>query len=295
MIIGIAGTGKMGTAIASRLMAQGQPVMVWNRTRARTETLAAAGARVASTPSELSAQCSLILSVLTDAAAIAATYEGPQGLLAAATRDTLFVEMSTVRPQTQRALAVQVRKTGAALLDCPVSGTTGPAREGKLLGLVGGDAVDLERARPVLSLLCRRIEHVGPVGAGASLKLAINLPLLVYWQAVSEALSLCQPLNLDPERIVSIFADTSGGPNALKTRGGMLADALKGKAPAQVTFDIDSIRKDLETMIEEAETLGYPELPVTARALQCYDTAARAGHGKSDAMLLPMSWLRRAT
>ena len=85
----------------------------------------------------------------------------------------------------------------------------GPARDGKLFGLVGGDDADVARLRPVLDQLCRRVEHVGPVGSGARLKLAINLPLLVYWQSLGEALALCKPLNLPPERLVDIMADTS--------------------------------------------------------------------------------------
>jgi 3-hydroxyisobutyrate dehydrogenase len=110
----------------------------------------------------------------------------------------LFIEMSTVRPQTEKQLAAKARALGAAFIDCPVGGTVGPAREGKLLGFVGGDADDVARARPLLEQMCRRVEHVGPVGSGASMKLAINLPLLVYWQALGEALLLCKPLGLDP-------------------------------------------------------------------------------------------------
>jgi 3-hydroxyisobutyrate dehydrogenase len=178
------------------------------------------------------------------------------------------------------------------MIDCPVGGTTGPARDGKLLGFVGGSAADLVSARPVLEQLCRRIEHVGPVGAGARLKLAINLPLLVYWQALGEALALCRPLGLDPARLLDIFADTSGGPNMLKVRAPMIAAALGGKAPDNVTFNIDSIRKDLATMIEEGAALGY-ELPVTARALACFDDAARAGMGDGDAVMLPVTWLKK--
>jgi 3-hydroxyisobutyrate dehydrogenase len=238
------------------------------------------------------ASADIILSILTDANAITAAYDGPSGLLSGAVAGKLFVEMSTVRPDTQRTLAARIRAKGAAMIDCPVGGTTGPARDGKLLAFVGGDAADLARAMPLLEQLCRRIEHVGPVGAGASLKLAINLPLLVYWQAVGEALALCQPLGLEPARLVSIFADTSGGPNVLKTRGGMLADAMQGKAPSSTTFNIDSIRKDLATMIEEARALGYDELPVTARALECFDEVSRAGLGDSDAVMLPMTWLQ---
>ena len=95
--------------------------------------------------------------------------------------------------------------------------------------------------------------------------------------------------------MVSIFADTSGGPNVLKTRGGMLADAMQGKPPANTTFNIDSIRKDMATMIEEARALGYDELPVTARALECFDDVSRIGLGDGDAVLLPMTWLKQRT
>jgi len=292
MKVGVAGIGRMGAAIAERLLLQGHAVTVWNRTQTKAQALARHGASVADTPAQLATSADIILSILTDATAIAATYDGPAGLLSADVKGKLFVEMSTVRPATQQALAARVQARGAAMIDCPVGGTTGPAREGKLLGFVGGDVSDLNRARPILEQLCRRIEHVGPVGAGVSLKLAINLPLLVYWQAFGEALALCQPLGLDTARVVNIFADTSGGPNVLKSRGPTIAEALGGKVPADVTFNIDSIRKDLATMIEEAQTLGY-DLPLAARALECYDTASRAGLGDGDAVMLPVSWLKR--
>lgn len=292
MKVGVAGIGRMGAAIAERLLKHGHEVTVWNRTRAKADALAVHGAKVVDTPARLASAADVILSILTDAQAIAAAYDGPDGLLSGQIKGKLFVEMSTVRPETERALAERVRAKGAALIDCPVGGTTGPARDGKLLAFVGGDAADLARVQPVLEQLCRRIEHVGPVGSGASLKLAINLPLLVYWQAVGEALALCQPLGLEPARLVSIFADTSGGPNVLKTRGGMLADAMQGRPPASTTFNIDSIRKDMATMIEEARALGYDELPVTARALECFDEVARIGLGDGDAVMLPMTWLR---
>lgn len=292
MKVGVAGIGRMGAAIAERLLKHGHQVTVWNRTPAKAEAMRQHGAAVTATPAQLAASADIILSILTDASAIAAAYDGPAGLLSGTIAGKLFVEMSTVRPDTQRALADRIKAKGAAMIDCPVGGTTGPARDGKLLAFVGGTDADLARAMPLLEQLCRRIEHVGPVGAGASLKLAINLPLLVYWQVVGEALALCQPLGLDPARLVNIFADTSGGPNVLKTRGGMLADAMQGKAPANVTFNIDSIRKDMATMIEEARALGYDELPVTARALECFDQVSRAGLGNGDAVMLPMTWLQ---
>jgi 3-hydroxyisobutyrate dehydrogenase len=289
--IGIAGTGRMGAAVASRLLSVGHDVTVWNRTREKTQALALAGASVAATPAELATRVEIIVTFLTDAAAIDGTYRGSNGLLAGEVRGKLFIDMSTVRPETEKALAATVGAAGAALIECPVGGTVGPAKDGKLFGFVGGAAGDLARAKPVLDQLCRRIEHVGAIGAGASMKLAINLPLLVYYQALGEALSLCQNLNLDPARLMDIFADTSGGPNMLKVRGPTIAATLQGKSTSPVTFDIDLIRKDLRTMIDEASARGLT-MPLASRALDCYDEAWRDGWGANDATMLPARWLQ---
>ncbi len=284
----------MGAAIATRLAGLGHEVTVWNRTAAKAQALTAIGAKVATTPRELASGAEVVISILTNAEAIDATYDGEDGLLAADIKGKLFIEMSTVRPVTEQALAAKIKARNAALIDCPVGGTVGPARDGKLFGFAGGDAADVARAKPLLDQLCRRVEHVGPIGSGASMKLAINLPLLVYWQALGEALLLCKPLGLEPARVMDIFADTSGAPNVLKVRGPALAAALTGKDTGVITFDIDSLRKDLQTMIEEAQALGGT-LPVTARALECFDEASRAGLGKGDATLLPVRWAKKFT
>ena len=223
----------------------------------------------------------VVVSILTDATAIAAAYDGAGGALSGGAAGKLFIEMSTVRPQAQIALGERVRACRAALVECPVGGTVGPAREGKLLGLVGGDAVDVARARPVLEQLCRRVEHVGALGAGASMKLAINLPLLVYWQALAEALSLAQPAQLDPARLMDILADTSGAPAILKLRAGAIASTLGGANLGPAFFDIDTIRKDLRTMLEEAQALGAA-LPATQATLAAFDAASAAGMGNRD-------------
>lgn len=292
MKLGVVGIGRMGAAIAGRLSGLGHEVAVWNRTADKARALAAAGAHVAATPAELAARSEIVISILSNAEAIGRAYEGADGLLSGDVSGKLFIEMSTVRPETERTLAAKVKGKGAALIDCPVGGTVAPAREGKLFGFAGGDAADVARARPVLEQMCRRIEHVGPVGAGASLKLAINLPLLVFWQSFGEALSLCAPLGIDPARLLDIFADTSGGPNMLKGRGPAIAAALSGKDIGAPTFDVDSIRKDLRTMIEEAASLGA-SLPVASRALECFDEAAREGLGARDGIALPVRWAKR--
>lgn len=292
MNIGIAGLGKMGNAIAQRLIETGNRVWVWNRTPGKTDQAVAAGATRVESPAALARKTEAVLSVLTDAPAIEAVFAGPDGLLAEPLAGRLVIEMSTVRPETQRTTAARVRKAGGAYVECAVSGTVGPARQGRLIGLVGGEEADIARARPVLDQLCRRIEHIGPVGAGASMKLAVNLPLAVYFQALGEAYALCRDLGRDPAWIIDLMADTSGGANVLKARGPVVAAALKGEIDVVPGFDVDSIRKDLRTMIAEGEGLGF-RLPVAEQALGVFDTASREGWGRRDGTVFPAFWSSR--
>jgi 3-hydroxyisobutyrate dehydrogenase len=205
----------------------------------------------------------------------------------------LFIEMSTVRPQTQLALAAKVHAKGAALVECPVGGSTAPARQGKLIGLMGAEPADAARARPILEQLCRRLEHCGPVGSGSVMKLTINMPLMIYWQALGEALALCGPLGLDPARIMDLLADTSGGPNVLKVRGAGVAQMLKGRDAGPVTFDVDSAVKDLRTMVAEGNARGV-ELPLTATTLGCYEETKRNVSGAAEVSTVSVYWANRA-
>ena len=286
MNIGIAGTGRMGSAIATRLIGLGHKVTVWNRSAEKTQAALAAGATAAATPAELATQSETIITILTNAAAIDAVYYGDHGLLAGDVKGKLFIEMSTVRPETERALAEWVAKKHAQLVECPVGGTVGPAKEGKLFGLVGAEPTALERAKPLLAQMCRRVEHVGPVGAGASMKLAINLPLIVFWQAFGEAVALTKPLGIDPARLIEIFSDTSGAATVLKNRGAAVAKALAGEDTGSAAFDLNGMRKDLRTMLDEAGALGV-ELPAAARVLEVFDRAAHAGQGGIDGVRIP--------
>ena len=292
MRVGIAGLGRMCAAIGARLMEAGHALTVWNRSAGKTKALVDAGAKAAATPKELASGVDMVVTILTDAAAIDAVYAGPAGLLAGDIKSKLFIEMSTVRPETQIRLAAKVRAKGAAFVECPVGGTVGPARQGKLIGLMGAEPTDAERARPILQQLCRRLEHVGSVGAGATMKLAINLPLMVYWQALGEALALCRPLGLDPARLMDLFADSSGGANVLKVRGAAIAGALAGGDFGAVGFDIDSARKDLRTMLAEAKAHGI-DLPLVERTLACFDEVGAKGWGARDAATLPIYWSGR--
>jgi 3-hydroxyisobutyrate dehydrogenase len=279
----------MGAAIAAHLMEVGHEVTVWNRSANKTKPLADAGAKVAKTPAELAGAVEAIVTILTNNEAMLSVYAGPSGLLAGDVKGKLVVEMSTVQPHEEVALAEQVRAKGATFVECPVGGTVGPARQGKLLGVAGGTKEDFARAKPLLEQMCRRVEHVGPVGAGASMKLALNLPLMVYYQALGEALVLCRHLGLDNKWLMEFLSDTSGAPTVLKTRGAVIATALDGKDTGAPNFDIDLIRKDMRTMLAEAEKRGG-KLPVVAQTLTIYDEAAKDGWGARDGVWLPAYW-----
>ena len=290
MHIGIAGTGKMGSTMAARLASLGERVTVWNRTQAKAQALLDAGIGWAATPRELAEKADLVITLLTDEAALDEVFLWANGLLTGQVAGKLFVEMSTVPPAKHQALAARAKAVQAAYLECPVGGSVGPAKEGKLIGFVGGAAEDLARARSVLSQLCRRIEHVGGHGAGAAMKLAVNLPLMVYWQTLGEALSLVAPLGLDPARVIDILADSSGGPNMLKVRGPMIANALGG-ANGPVTVDVATMRKDVRMMLAQATNNGR-QLPLTQATLENFDRAAEAGLNAADCAQLPVWWLR---
>src|SRR5215510_14397495 len=169
MKIGIAGTGRMGAAIAARLAGLGHEMMVWNRSADKAR---ATGCKVAESPQALAAGCEAVISILTDAKAVEAVFND---LLKGNPQGKLFIEMSTVRPASARRIASLVKQKNAAFVECPVGGTTGPAKEGKLFGFAGGEKADFDKAKPVLDQMCRRVEYLGPAGSGASMKLAINL------------------------------------------------------------------------------------------------------------------------
>jgi len=282
----------MGSSIAQRLMLVGHEVRVWNRNPARTKPLIDAGAKLFASPAELVEGCQVVIVMLLNDAATEAVYRGPNGILTSKLAGKLVIDMSTVRPDTMKSNGSSVLQQGAAFVECPVGGSTGPAKEGKLFGLVGGEKADVGRAMPVLEQLCRRIEHVGPLGSGATMKLAVNLPLLVYWQALGEALAICRPLNLPADRLIDILSDTAGTPTAMKGRGPAIAKLLGGAPMGEAAFGLSAAKKDLATAVQFGASI-HAELPVTASALACFEEAEAAGLGDADATAVSVRWTQR--
>jgi len=284
----------MGSSIAQRLMSVGHEVAVWNRSLAKTKPLTDAGAKLFVSPAELVAGCEVIIVMLLNDAASEAVYREPNGILKSKLAGKLVIDMSTVHPDTMTSNGSSLLQQGAAFVECPVGGSTGPAKEGKLFGLVGGAKADLTRAMPVLEQLCRRTEHVGALGSGATMKLAINLPLLVYWQALGEALTICKPLNLSADRLIDILSDTAGTPTAMKGRGAAIAKVLGGSPMGETAFGVSAAKKDLATAVQFGASI-HAELPVTESALACFEEAEAAGLGDADATAVSVRWAQRPT
>ncbi|WP_372840449.1 NAD(P)-dependent oxidoreductase [Phaeovulum sp.] len=273
--IGIAGTGRMGTAFARRLIEAGHSVKVWNRSPERMSSAVQAGA-VATDLSGL-ASCDMILFSLTDAAASGAALSQ---LIDAGIAGRLVIEMSTLLPAEADDLAARVAAAGADFVHCPVGGTVAPALKGQLLGLAGGEIGAFERAKPVLEQLCRRVEHLGSAGTAARMKLAVNLPLAVYWQTLGESLALLRDSGVPHDLAISLIADSSAGPTVLKNRAQVVVDTLNG-TDQPGTFDIAGLTKDLTLALALAKAEGA-DLPVARATDLRYQAALQAGLGRFD-------------
>jgi 3-hydroxyisobutyrate dehydrogenase len=292
MKIGIAGTGRMGTAIARRLLELGHEVHVWNRTADNAHDAREAGARWTPALGELVNDSEVVISFLFDNAAVERVYLGSNGLLSGPVERRLFIDMSTVSPGTHQRIAPEITSRNGSFIECPVSGSIPTARSGALVGFAGGEAPEFARAQPLLWQLCRRVEHVGPLGAGARMKLAANLLLAVFWQALGESLLLIDRSAMDAARAIDILADSNIGAAILRTRASEIAAAMNGDASGTAAFDVDTMRKDLRYMAQEATAHGSP-LPLANRTLECFDRASHEGGGGVDGVAYPAYWIAR--
>ena len=294
MHIGIAGVGRMGSNMTLRLMEGGHKLTVWNRSADKTKALADAGASIAKTPAELASAVEAIITIVTNADAIDTVYHGKDGLLSGDVKGKVFMEMSTVPPDVAPKLAEKVRAQGAALVECPVGGSTQPARTGKLLGLMGADPADAARVKPITDQLCRRMLLAGPVGSGAILKLAVNLPLMIYWQALGEQLAMAKPLKVDPAELLDFLSETSGAATVLKQRMPGIAAKLKNEPSNIATFNLDGGIKDVKAMLEEGKRRGL-DLPLLTKTLECYEEAKRNTSGDEEVSNQAAYWATRKT
>ena len=257
--IAILGTGRMGTAFAKRLIDVGHCVTIWNRTVKNMDAAIAVGATAAHSIQETTA-ADIILISLSNAEAVG---DVSDKLIAAGILGKLVIDLSTLLPRETKDIGARVTAAGADFIDCPVGGTVAPALKGALLGMAGGTELAFERAKPVLEQLCKRIELLGPIGTGAHMKLAVNLPLAVYWKTLAEALAMLDGSGIATDMAISMIADSSAGPTVLKNRAKVVVDSIDGMDQLG-TFDIAGLAKDIDLALKQAAISGH-SMPLTPR------------------------------
>jgi 3-hydroxyisobutyrate dehydrogenase-like beta-hydroxyacid dehydrogenase len=291
--VGLLGTGRMGSAMVRALARGDTPIALtlWNRTPAPAAALAEElGAAVAATPADLAATVDVALTMVADERAVRDLFEGPSGLLAGARPGVVLVDLSTVAPATILALAPEARARGAGILDSPVSGSVGLAERGQLTLMVGGDAADLERARPVLEALAARIFHMGALGNGAAMKLAVNGVIFGLNQAVAEALVLAETAGVDRALAYEVLASSAVGAPYV----GYKRDAFLDPDGTPTAFALDLADKDLGLITGFARALGVPS-PQVAVNHQLIREAAADGHGDRDFSTVAMHLRQQVT
>ena len=260
--LGFIGLGGMGGRMARRLLAAGYDLTVHDRARERARPLEQGGAKFVPTSKQVAAAADVVLSSLTDDAAVEATMFGPEGALAGARPGTIFIEMSTVSPRTSRQLHEAGTTGGLVVLDAPVSGSTPQAEEGELVIVVGGEEDGYRKCRPILSVLGKESFYMGPAGSGTATKLCLNTLLGVGIQALAEAIALGLRSGLDLERLLRTLGESSVLSPSQKSK---LEHAKTGEYPP--TFPLRLMYKDFGLVSQHAQELSVA-MPSTAAAAQ---------------------------
>ncbi len=266
------GLGQMGTPIAKRLISAGHHLTVWNRTRAKVDALVEAGAAAASTPAEAAAGADVTITMLATPEAVEEVVFGPDGASSSLGRGDLFIEMSTVGVDTVRSLATRLPEV--TVVDAPVRGSVPQANDGTLTILMGSDDETFPRVAELLEQVGSCL-HAGPPGAGAAMKLVVNLTLGVSISALGEALALSRTLGLDPATTWEVLEASFIGPMAKRKR----AKIERGSYPAD--FKLDLALKDLR-LVEAAAEKGGLNLKIAEACRAWLEEAHRSGRGDED-------------
>ena len=284
--VGIIGLGLMGRPMAMNVLKAGYPLTVWNRTASRADELVATGAKLAQSPQEVAAASDFLLTMVSDPPAIEEVLWGPRGAVQAIQRGSLYVDSSTVSPALARRMAAACAERGARFLDAPVTGGDWGAKKGELVFMIGGDAQTLKEAEPVLSVMGKKLFHLGPHGAGQTIKLAMNLILALQVDALAEALALVTRAGIAGEKLVEVLQSSMGRSGLLDAKAPNL---LKGEYVP--SFPLRLMHKDLSLALELGNQLGVG-LPATAAARETYNYVKGAAREDLDYSAVMKFWKR---
>jgi 3-hydroxyisobutyrate dehydrogenase-like beta-hydroxyacid dehydrogenase len=274
--IGFVGLGVMGSQMVNRLLGKGHTVTGYNRTRTKGQWLVDKGMRWADSPREVAQAADVIFSMVTNAAALAAVAEGPNGIVAGLTANKILIDMSTVSPSASRALAATVRAKGADMVDSPVSGSVITLQQGQLSVMVGGRHDTFLKVKPLLEDIGPKVTHVGDNGLALSMKIATNLCLAVQMLAFCEGVLIAEKSGIAREVAVDVLIHSAIASPMIKYRGPFVL-----QMPEEAWFDVNMMQKDMNLALELGRQLDVP-LPTTATTNEFLTAARGMGLAKKD-------------
>ncbi len=278
--LGYLGLGLMGLPMSLRLLKAGHDVSVWNRSASKAAPLVQAGARPAANPREVANATSIIFMCVTDAHAVEDVVFGHEGLAAAPGEGKLVVDFSSIHPDAARAVAARLKAAnGMGWIDAPVSGGTKGAEEGTLAVMAGGDAADIERVRPYVLAMARRLTHMGPTGAGQTTKLCNQVIVGCAMAVLAEATRLATNAGIDagrlPEALAGGFADSI----PLQLFVPRMVQGIHSPPLGHIA----TMLKDLDTVVEVARDTSSP-VPMASLAAQLFRMAKTLRGEDADAL-----------
>jgi 3-hydroxyisobutyrate dehydrogenase-like beta-hydroxyacid dehydrogenase len=268
----------MGAGMVPRLLAAGHNVTGWNRTKEKATSLIERGMHWADTPRETASQSEIVFSIVTDAAAVRAVALGADGIISGLSKDAVYLDMSTIAPESSRAIAAEFSKAGLTMLDAPISGSTVTLEQGKASLMVGGDKNAYERVRPVLLDIGAKATYIGGNGMAVQMKLAINLVLMVEVIAFGEGVALAEKGGVEREVAVEAMLNSVVASPVLGYRGPFI---IEGNMPEKPLADVTLQQKDMLLVLELGRTLGSP-VPLAAAANEMMNACRGLGIDHRD-------------
>jgi 3-hydroxyisobutyrate dehydrogenase-like beta-hydroxyacid dehydrogenase len=274
--VGFIGLGLMGGPMAANVVRAGFPLTVYNRTADKAEPLKKLGAAVAASPKEVAQNSETIITMLSDATAVETVLKGDDGVLAGAAAGLVLIDMSTVAPDQSQAIGAMLAEHDIKMLDAPVGGSTGPATEGTLSIVVGGDEAVFEAQKELLGVMGKDVFYLGPQGSGATMKMAFNLIVAAQMMSLAEAMLLAIKGGVSARVAGEILAGRNFSSGLIRRKVQNIVNA--DYTPA---FPLKHMQKDLGLMVRTGDRLGVT-LPATSATHQIFTAAKTRGHEDED-------------
>ena len=278
MKIGFVGLGDMGQAIVPRLLAAGHSVTGWNRTKAKAAPMLKLGMGWAETPREAARESEIVLSIVIDSAAARAVALGENGIIAGLRKDAVYLDMSTIAPDTSRAIAAEFAKNGLAMMDAPISGTTLTLGQGKASLMVGGDKAAFDRVQPVLLAIGPKVTYIGAQGLAVQLKVALNMTLVIEVIGFCEGIALAEKGGVPREIAVDAFLKSVVASPVLNYRAPLI---LEGHISDATYGNVNLQQKDMLLALDLGRQLGVP-VPLGAAANEMLNACRGLGLDHHD-------------